>query len=852
MYTPCRLLRCILWLFCVFTHDATTAFVVLHSPRRIDVTSRFDISQARLLGLRLFEAKTNRDGTPEKRRSTKNPLPSSSQRPSNFNTNRRSEVPVKSNNKISPYASLNNALAKADSAEAVLQLLQRSATLSQYAAGTSLSAVNFSTAWNRLARFSVASSSVRTQVLHDVRTALLLSCTAEALATKPHQFQARNLANLAWALAKLNVAPSQSEQALLVLLPPVPRTSTTALDSSPATNQNNVDLESRDALLDVAAKVRQIVLDVERERAKAGGTDDRRRTPRWTPALSQLAGYLLDAVGEIVWHRATTVDDNAAASVGSTPRFQMQEWSNLVWALSTAGRANKALFGLVIRNMIAQQEAELRVANKDLSTILQPQDWANAIWAVATAQCYDGHDDLLVYVAQLLDEYPHFVGEFNSQNLSNMIWSAATLLSNKKQRGYGGGDAVLSEREQQAALIIVRHCLRSVVQRQAIGFRTQELSNTAWAVATLGFGLSTTANSKEASINNYIVLTSLQPVADAQLAMAASQSICEAAHPLLPRFSSQGLSNLAWALTRLLIDDDNVVAALRAESSLPNTIRSLLFGIGRQLADSRRVVNSQDVAMTLRALATLKIDDESIYRSIAQRMTMGEANRCEPQALSNSVWALATAEMTVEEIDVFDTSLAPGLQKPAWPQKDPVGMCFALAANEFTQRPQQFNSQNIKDVLWSFSTAGIRHPILFRSVAEHAVGSVEGECGGKARGLDEFSPQGLANMAWAFARQAHLAESASERLNIAGVHKCNTICVDIGEALLQRLFGAIAETSLCMHDNLRKATPQDLSNLAWVFATLGLKETRFLEDENGSYGAGGALSPRREQLDDDL
>jgi RAP domain len=827
MFPPCRLLGFILWICCVFTHDVATAFVVQYSHLncRIDTAKSWaNVSQTRRDRLILFEAKSSRDnGTPEKRRSNSNPSSSSNQRRTNSNSHHRSSNAKRDcKSSPSPYIVLNKALVQADSAFTVLELLQCSATLNQEAGGTSLNAVNFATSWNRLARFSMASSFVRNEVVKDARTALLLACTAEALATKPQQFQGRALASLAWALAKLNVAPPQSEQALLVQLPP-------ALDSLPRHEKDHAESESRKALLEVAATVRQIIADVARERSQDGDCDGARLQPRSMSTLSKLAGHLLDAVGEVVWYRFSR---NSNDSTG-TPIFDMQSWSNLLWAWSTGGHANEALFGVVIRRMIAQQEAELRVANKDLSTILQPQDWANAIWAVATAQCYDGHEDLLVYVAQLLDEYPHFVGEFNSQNLSNTIWSVATLLSNKKQPGIGGGGD--SEREQQAALIIVRHCLRSVVQRQAIGFRTQDLSNTAWAVATLGFGLSTAASAKAATINNYIVLTSLQPVADAQLAMAASQSICIAAHPLLPRFTSQGLSNLAWALTRLVSGDANVVAAHGAESSLPDTTRSLMFGIGRQLGDPRCAVSSQDVAITLWALATLKIDDDSIYRSMAMRLTLNQAHGYKPQDLSISVWVLATAEVTVEEIDIFDTSLVPGLQQPHWPQKDPVAACFALAAQELMRRPQQFTSQGISNVLWSFSTAGIRHPILFRSIAEHAVGSVEGECRGKARGLDEFSSQDLSNMAWAFARQAQVAESASERLNrIHGrgrpaVNKYQTICIDIGEALMQRLFGAIAETSLCMHGNLSKAAPQELSNLAWAFATLGLKHTRFLE-----------------------
>jgi hypothetical protein len=50
---------------------------------------------------------------------------------------------------------------------------------------------------------------------------------------------------------------------------------------------------------------------------------------------------------------------------------------------------------------------------------------------------------------------------------------------------------------------------------------------------------------------------------------------------------------------------------------------------------------------------------------------------------------------------------------------------------------------------------------------------------------------------------------------------------DIGELLIQRLFAAIAQTDLRVHDNLSKLTPQDLSNTAWAFAVLGMKHTPF-------------------------
>ena len=58
----------------------------------------------------------------------------------------------------------------------------------------------------------------------------------------------------------------------------------------------------------------------------------------------------------------------------------------------------------------------------------------------------------------------------------------------------------------------------------------------------------------------------------------------------------------------------------------------------------------------------------------------------------------------------------------------------------------------------------IRHPVLFKSVAEHLVGSGDRpEITG--RGLEDFSVQGLGNLAWAFARQAQLGAEVISRFD---------------------------------------------------------------------------------------
>ena len=212
--------------------------------------------------------------------------------------------------------------------------------------------------------------------------------------------------------------------------------------------------------------------------------------------------------------------------------------------------------------------------------------------------------------------------------------------------------------------------------------------------------------------------------------------------------------------------------------------------------------------------------------------------------LSNSVWALATAGMIPKYTKVFDTTLYPSKtlrDNYSYISSDPLTQCFAAVGMEAIRRPHAFKEQEIKDVLWSFSKASIRHPILFRKVAEHLVGdttstSIQQQ---QPRGLERFQPQGIGNLVYAYARQALLAADSNQNTASSSSSSSNngsssngrlavyeTSCLDVGESLINRLFTCVANTC---SDDLSKFKPQDLSNTAWSFATLGLLHRPFFE-----------------------
>lgn len=210
----------------------------------------------------------------------------------------------------------------------------------------------------------------------------------------------------------------------------------------------------------------------------------------------------------------------------------------------------------------------------------------------------------------------------------------------------------------------------------------------------------------------------------------------------------------------------------------------------------------------------------------------------QPQEMSNTVWALATAGFAPEHIRAFDTTLVPSSQRPTKEMimEDPITECFAAVACEAMRRPHEFKDQELKDVLWSFSKvrkasfprahetipnnkivpccrhpkAGVRHPALFQKIAKHLVGS-------NGRGFSTFSSQGLGNTLWSFAKQAQLSldviDTLGDNVKLVSTGRLavyETSCLDNGEHVIKRLFVEAAEAGMGL--GLGRFTNQDLSN----------------------------------------
>lgn len=741
--------------------------------------------------------------------------------------------------------------------------------------------------------------SAHKQILVDPRLAILLCAIAEALAedvsmvasksgewAKEHKFfKSRELSNISWALAKLqHLAPPKQDMNVIRC---TRSGEVNGVDQGHHVNGDSdvVDIEPEESFVEftgdlalivdnlrsTSALLRRQILQIAQSKKVGSGEDALSRTS-YMPILCKLAGHILDAVAASVLDSINVSD------------FNTQEYANLLWAFATVKRGDtmlseKLALGLLCRAKLNARDA---VGNNKQNHGMKPQEVSNSVWALATMGARGPHQVAFVeYAAELLDDRDSetlvddrnaFLHSFKPQELANTAWGAVTLLSKRPDQTSEVEDPIdVSECDEEgtdAESLAVHRILRRVLRiltDSPESFKSQEVSNILWACATTKFGCSAQQPPQIDLLN------------DASLMREALIRVAYSAAKRLHEFLPQELNNMSWAYARLMepITSNPYTTkekCIAGGEVARDAVINLFSGIGSEIQRRQTMLAPQDIGTTLWAYATLGFsfssygeedlviaegldaaagvdkheiaDIENIYKTGAKLVSVIGAHTFKPQELSNILWALATAGMIPKYLDAFDVTAAPVNRinvSDTDVRDDPITMCFGAAAQELIRRPHEFKEQEIKDTLWSFSKVGLRHPELFRRTGEHLVGPATDELPEvqdvhNFRGLSEFSPQGLGNLAWSFAKQAtHYVEIPNDtETNGYNVNGSNgrlavyeTSCLDLGEGLVTKLYASIAEVCMLSKSGLNIFKPQDLSNLIWSFATLGLLHTGF-------------------------
>lgn len=129
-----------------------------------------------------------------------------------------------------------------------------------------------------------------------------------------------------------------------------------------------------------------------------------------------------------------------------------------------------------------------------------------------------------------------------------------------------------SRKEDQSSLRILRWVAKALIDRIE-DFKPQEISNSIWAFATLGFGATTTTGQFNTN-NEYISLPSDQPEFDRQLVSETLLVVAKNAKNRLNRFRPQELNNLVWGYCRL--------------GQYSDEMTSLFKGVGQELLKRHR------------------------------------------------------------------------------------------------------------------------------------------------------------------------------------------------------------------------------------------------------------------------
>ena len=377
------------------------------------------------------------------------------------NSNKNGKKSFGYNNKKNPSPSqkfgyMNKQIVSQENAQALLSFLaSQKGTLSAVAGGGKLSSVNLSTAIHRLTKHILHSPSNRKQhynnnnrqkrqnenadagndrskILSDPRFALLVCCVAEAIVMSEsngqntfHNFGGREISTIAWAISKLNIAPPSRAMNI----------------GNSANVQENVQQKSDE--------VRSIIFEIAKQRSTSSTNGSNPST--WVPKLSELCGLIIDMIAV----KASEMDQGS---------FRQLELSNLIYGLATTDRAMEESFDFIIDSMI---ESESNPKNTDIS---KPQEWSIPLWCCAKSGMTRPGGRLMKFISTLIVTRDGFVEDFKPQELSNLAWATATILSK--------GDGPQPDDEiQHAALDICRCTTKELLRRQGVGYKTQELTN---------------------------------------------------------------------------------------------------------------------------------------------------------------------------------------------------------------------------------------------------------------------------------------------------------------------------------------------------------------------------------------
>eukprot|EP00982_Pelagococcus_subviridis_P009056 30897-Pelagococcus_subviridis.AAC.18 len=325
------------------------------------------------------------------------------------------------------------------------------------------------------------------------------------------------------------------------------------------------------------------------------------------------------------------------------------------------------------------------------------------------------------------------------------------------------------------------------VNVRASRFNPQELSNSLWGVAKLGFD----HESDIVLLLGEAISTSLSDEL-----RSLKRTVLHDEHVWLSRsvgWTEQGVSNVAWSLATLGFSVDNahhaeiLIATFTAVSALatrfnPQELANVLWAAAKTVTTGARDKNEKDTnetdnhrkKMVMKTRAAVISATSVIVSRIDS--TFIARQRFEPRHVANIAWACAKLGLDIE------TGRGDDLRGGS------IETVFSALAMAVVRVASHMNTQELSMCAWALAAFGV--------------------------------VDGTFAVAEAFASQANKATPRQLATTVAALAKLGE-----GGDGYGTLFDAVADAVISFPDPIKyELKPQDVANLAWAFAKLGRKK----------------------------
>eukprot|EP00746_Dinoflagellata_sp_MGD_P155001 gnl/MRDRNA2_/MRDRNA2_85161_c0_seq10.p1 gnl/MRDRNA2_/MRDRNA2_85161_c0~~gnl/MRDRNA2_/MRDRNA2_85161_c0_seq10.p1 ORF type:complete len:712 (+),score=148.76 gnl/MRDRNA2_/MRDRNA2_85161_c0_seq10:170-2137(+) len=349
----------------------------------------------------------------------------------------------------------------------------------------------------------------------------------------------------------------------------------------------------------------------------------------------------------------------------------------------------------------------------------------------------------------------------------------------------------------------------------------QDISNTLWAFAKLGF-----ANTELFEAMSWEIIKKIGDFEPQNLAITAwayatigfvkenmMEAIAGESRKRINAFTPQCCANLSFAFAKLGIRNDDLMKC-----------------ISEQVLKTINKFRTQELCNVAWGSAKVQMEDEALMEAIAKEVVV-KVSHMNPQDLSKTSWSFATARIKNDKM-MDEISWEVMAKVGSFGNQDLSNTCWSFAklgianammmaalGKELVVQVKNLIPQDLSNTAWAFATLGLPDNDLMDELLMEVIAKIEG-----------FVPQNVANTSWAFAKLGLWNERLMEVLSLECLRKLKDFdcqgLANVSWAFAVLGFKCERMTNGIMQETLERISrkefdTQELANIAWAWDVTG-------------------------------